>query len=75
MDEEEAYVSEEENKAIERHLVDEICNRHDPDAVERFFAPDYVEHAPLPGQEPGLEGLKRLLAEGFFPRSPTNTGP
>ncbi len=60
----------EENKAIHRRLTEEIFNRHDPDAVERFFSPDYVEHLPSPGQGPGVEGLKRMLAEEFFPAFP-----
>ena len=63
-------MSEEENKATHRRLVEEIFNRHDPDAAERFFAPDYVEHAPFPGQKPGIEGLKQLLSEVFFPAFP-----
>ena len=63
-------MSEEENKAIQRRLAEEIFNRHDPDAVERFFAPDYVEHIPFPGQQPGVEGLKRMLTEVFFSAFP-----
>jgi steroid delta-isomerase-like uncharacterized protein len=63
-------MSEDENKAIQRGLAEEIFNRHDPDAAKRFFAPDYVEHVPLPGQEPGVEGLERVLAEVFFPAFP-----
>ena len=63
-------MSEEGNKAIHRRLTEEVFNRHDPDAAERFFAPDYVEHVPSPGQGPGLEGLKRTLAEVFFPAFP-----
>src|SRR6476661_9409065 len=33
--------------------------------AERAYAPDYVEHRPLPGQGPGIEGLNQLAAVYF----------
>ena len=33
--------------------------------AERAYAPDYIEHHPLPGQGPGIEGLNRLAAMYF----------
>ena len=33
--------------------------------AERAYAPDYVEHHPLPGQGPGIEGLNHLAAVYF----------
>jgi len=33
--------------------------------AERAYAPDYVEHHPLPGQGPGIEGLNQLAAVYF----------
>ena len=33
--------------------------------AERAYAPDYVEHHPLPGQGSGIEGLNRLAAVYF----------
>jgi predicted SnoaL-like aldol condensation-catalyzing enzyme len=65
----------EENKAIVRRLTEEVFNRHDPDAVERFFAPDYVEHVPAPGQGQGSEGMSGSSQMWSSPPFPTNTGP
>jgi predicted ester cyclase len=33
------------------------------DGLEQHIAADYVEHTPWPGQEPGLEGLKKGLMQ------------
>jgi hypothetical protein len=33
--------------------------------AERAYAPDYVEHHPLPGRGPGFDGLKELAALHF----------
>lgn len=33
--------------------------------AERVYAPDYVEHHPLPGQGPGIDGLNQLAAVYF----------
>ena len=32
---------------------------------ERTYAPDYIEHSPLPGQGPGIEGVNQL-ADVYF---------
>jgi steroid delta-isomerase-like uncharacterized protein len=60
----------EENKTIVTRLIEEVFNEHDPDSVERFFAPDFVEHVPAPGQGQGSEGMRRFLAEVVFPAFP-----
>ena len=36
-----------------------------PGLTERAYAPDYVEHNPLPGQGPGIDGLNQLAAVYF----------
>jgi predicted ester cyclase len=33
--------------------------------AERAYAPDYIEHHPLPGQGPGIDGLNELAAVYF----------
>ena len=33
--------------------------------AERAYAPDYVEHSPLPGQGPGIDGLNQLAGLYF----------
>ena len=60
----------EENKAIVRRLMEEVINDHDPNAAERFFAPDFVEQIPAPGQGQGSEGMRRWLEEVYFPAFP-----
>lgn len=48
----------EENKALTRRIVEEVWNRGNLDFVDESFAPDYQDHNPRPGQEPGIEGYK-----------------
>ena len=36
-----------------------------PGLAEKSYAPDYIEHNPLPGQGPGTAGLDRLAASYF----------
>jgi steroid delta-isomerase-like uncharacterized protein len=63
-------MSTEENKAVVRRFVEEVINEHNPDAVERVVAPDFVEHIPAPGQGQGSEGMRRWFQEVFFPAFP-----
>jgi steroid delta-isomerase-like uncharacterized protein len=53
----------ERNKAIIREMVESAFNQRDVAALDRFVAEDYVELDPMPGQEQGREGFKKLLAE------------
>jgi steroid delta-isomerase-like uncharacterized protein len=59
----------EENKALQRRQTEEVFNKHNPDAVDEFFAPDYVSHNAPPGMPNDREGLKALVAMyvGAFP--------
>jgi steroid delta-isomerase-like uncharacterized protein len=50
----------EANKALARRFY-EAFNRSDMDALDGFVAPDFVDHNPLPGQAPGLQGLKDAM--------------
>ena len=59
-----------DSKVVVRRMIEEVFNRHDADATERFFARDYVEQVPGPGQGQGLEGMQRFLAEIVFPAFP-----
>ena len=49
-------MSLEENKAIIRSLF-EVLNKHNPDLLDEFYAPDYVNHTL---QLRGLESLKQF---------------
>ena len=51
------------NEAIYRRFLDEVLNRGDTDAADRFFAPELIDHS-LPPDVPGtLEGFKQWLDE------------
>jgi steroid delta-isomerase-like uncharacterized protein len=56
------------NAEIVRAFVDETLNKGNMDAAAQFAWEDVIEHVPLPGQGPGLEGLKdalRSMRAGF----------
>jgi steroid delta-isomerase-like uncharacterized protein len=42
-------------------FIEEVLNQGKLDAAGQFFWEDMVERVPLPGQGPGLEGLKGAL--------------
>lgn len=50
----------EENKRIARTFY-EVFNQGDLGALSDFVDRDFVDHNPVPGQSPGLEGLKQAL--------------
>jgi steroid delta-isomerase-like uncharacterized protein len=56
----------EENKSIVRGYLEEVWNKKNPAALERFIAPGYVRHCeamPYPLQEiQGIEGLKQMYS-------------
>lgn len=51
-----------ENKEIVRRMFDVIFHDRCPDRGDEFFTPDYLDHAALPGQPPGLDGAKHKWA-------------
>ena len=55
----------EENKTLIRRLKEEVINDRDPSAADRFFATGFSTLNPIPGREPGIQGLKRALKEFF----------
>jgi steroid delta-isomerase-like uncharacterized protein len=55
-------VSPDDNKAILRAYVETIFNQKQVDRADELVAADYVDHAALPGQAPGLEGAKKKWA-------------
>jgi steroid delta-isomerase-like uncharacterized protein len=50
-----------ENTAVVRRFVEEVITRGDIDSASQFVWEDVVEQVPLPGQGPGLAGLKDIL--------------
>jgi steroid delta-isomerase-like uncharacterized protein len=55
-------MSTEQNKALVRHMVEEVFNRGNMDQLDELLAPDFVEHEELPpGIPPGREAPKALF--------------
>lgn len=52
------------NKEIVRGFVEEVLNEGNVEASGKYFLDDMVEQVPLPGQGPGIDGLKNAL-RGF----------
>lgn len=50
-----------DNATIVRRFVDEVITQGDIESASQFVWEDVVELVPLPGQGPGLEGLKDVL--------------
>lgn len=50
-----------DNATIVRRFVDEVITQGDIDSASQFVWEDVVELVPLPGQGPGLQGLKDVL--------------
>jgi steroid delta-isomerase-like uncharacterized protein len=56
------------NATVVRGFVDEVITRGNFDAAAQYVWEDVVEQVPLPGQGPGLDGLKdiiRAMRAGF----------
>ena len=49
------------NSDIVRGFIEEVLNKGNIEESGRFFREDMVEQVPLPGQGPGLAGLKDIL--------------
>jgi steroid delta-isomerase-like uncharacterized protein len=50
-----------ENATVIRRFAEDVITQGDLDSAARFVWEDVVEQVPLPGQGPGLEGLKDIL--------------
>ena len=55
-------MSLEANKEVIRAYVETIFNQRQVERADELVAPDYLDHAALPGQAPGLEGAKQKWA-------------
>jgi steroid delta-isomerase-like uncharacterized protein len=51
-----------ENKAVIGKFVEEVLNQGRLERADELVALDFVELDPLPGQQPGREGLKQVIA-------------
>ncbi len=57
------------NAEIVRNFVEEVINQNNIEAAGKYFWEDMVEQVPLPGQGPGIAGLKDVL-RGFHAAFP-----
>src|SRR5918994_5325068 len=63
--EEEAPVSSEDNnKALARRFLEAFANG-ELDTLDELLAPEFINHSPLPGQDPGREGYIQSAAEKY----------
>ena len=51
-----------ENKEIARRFGADVWGRGDAAAIDELFAADIVDHNAFPGQPPGAEGVKQIVA-------------
>jgi predicted ester cyclase len=58
-------MSEEENKALARHLMQAVWKQGALDVVDEILTPDFVDHSLLPGQASSREGYKQSAAEFY----------
>jgi predicted ester cyclase len=62
------HVAERENAMLFRRYCEDALTAGDLDLLDELIAPDVIHHAAMPGQSPGLPGLKevaRILRAGF----------
>jgi steroid delta-isomerase-like uncharacterized protein len=59
----------EANKALMRRELEEVWNKHNPDAVDEIYAPGFVNHSAPPGMPNDREGFKAFVGInlGAFP--------
>jgi len=54
-------MSANQNEALYRRIVEEGFNRGDLRVLDEIGSPSMIEHELLPGQSPGLEGVKEIF--------------
>jgi len=57
-----------ENKALFNQFIDGM-NAKDISIIDRLISPNFVDHDPMPGQDPGIEGMRGLM-QMFFSAFP-----
>ncbi len=49
------------NKAVYRRFCDEVLNGRRLAVLDEIMAPDIVDHSAVPGQAPGIEGVRSTV--------------
>jgi steroid delta-isomerase-like uncharacterized protein len=52
-----------ENKTVVNRFVEEVINQGRLEQADELVVTDFVELDPLPGQQPGREGLKEVIGQ------------
>jgi predicted ester cyclase len=52
----------EQNKAVARRFYEEIFNKQNVNAIDELCVPDFIDHSAMPGQSPGIKGMKESFA-------------
>ena len=55
----------EDIKAIQLRQEEAVWNKHNPDAVDEYYASDFINHSAPPGVPTDREGLKGLITMYF----------
>lgn len=53
----------EANKALLRRFYEEVFTKGNLDVIDEISEPNFIDHNPAPGQEPGIQGIKKSLME------------
>jgi steroid delta-isomerase-like uncharacterized protein len=54
---------EQQNVEVVRQFVEEVLNKGNLAFIDEHVAPEFVDHNPVPGQPPGVAGLKQFVQE------------
>jgi predicted ester cyclase len=49
------------NKALIRHMFEDVIPAGDATAMRELFVADFVDHDPMPGQPPGVDGAEYVV--------------
>ena len=60
---EEQLNSLEANKLLIKSFVEQVLNKHNVAAVDKYYAPDLIQHSPSMGQ--GIQGFKQFFTSFF----------
>src|SRR2546428_7268337 len=65
----ESEMSAEENKELIRRVTDEVYSQGKTEAIDRYYAPNWVLHDAPPNAAPDRDALKQMLSviRGGFP--------
>ena len=55
----------EANKALFQRFIDDMINKKNVAVMDELLDANYIEHNPAPDQEPGAEGMKKLMTMFF----------